>query len=291
MYRTTNALLLAALLSSACQSQTNPGTNPNDDGGGGGGKDLASAPSTLGELKVTTIRDLNSDKFPTATHVQVTGVVQSPVAAAYAVQFDQGCLYELFVVQADPAPTMKDGIAVRLVERSVVSGDMMLRSADCQQRAASLEIGKASRGTQVEIQGTLIVQNGIHSIELGSLGRVVNMGRAQTQPQPVPVTAAMLASGGVNSSPPGAAFVAAYGALVSFQSVVTSEAHAATQTFRISAGAGDASKTRVSTTYLRILDSNYMTPPDGTTYKAVTGIVTTDQGGSVLPRGGDDLVQ
>ena len=30
-------LLLAALLSSACQNQPNPGTNVNDDGGGTGG--------------------------------------------------------------------------------------------------------------------------------------------------------------------------------------------------------------------------------------------------------------
>ena len=291
MYRTTNALLLAALLSSACQSQTNPGTNPNDDGGGGGGgKDQGSAPTMLGELQVTTIRDLNSDRFPTQTHVQVTGVVQSPGAAAYAVQFDQGCLYELFVVQADPSPSLKDGIAVRYLQRNVATGDMMIRSADCQQLAAGLEIGKSPRGTQVEIQGILTVQNGIHSIDLGSLGRVKNQGRAQTQPQPVPVTAAMLPSGGVNSAPPGAAFVGAYGALVSFQNVITSDSHAVTQTFRVSAAAGDTNKTRVSTTYLRILDSNYAPPADGTTYKSVTGIVTIDSGGSILPRGGDDLV-
>jgi hypothetical protein len=63
MYRTTNALLLAALLSSACQNQPNPGMNVNDDGGGGtgGGNDFAGAP-VLGPLQVTTIRDLNSDK-------------------------------------------------------------------------------------------------------------------------------------------------------------------------------------------------------------------------------------
>lgn len=291
MSRTTNALLLAALLSSACQNQTNPGNNVNDDGGGGGGgKDLASTPVTLGPLTMTTIRDLNSDKYPTGTHVQVSGVVQSPVAAGYAVLFNQGCLYELIVVQADPAPTLKDGIAVRFIQRDVATGDMMIRSSDCQQLAAGLEIGKAARGYQVEIQGTLVVQNGIHSIDLGSLGRVVNMGRAQTQPQPVPITPAQLPSGGVNTSPPPAAFIGAYGALVSLQGVVTSDSHAVTRTFRVSPSATDANKTRLGTTYLRILDSNYTPPADGTRYSSVTGVVSIDQGGTVVPRGGDDLV-
>ena len=82
MYRTTNALLLAALLSSACQNQPNPGTNVNDDGGGtGGGNDFAGAP-VLGPLQVTTIRDLNSDKYPTGTLVQVTGATAAEVARA-----------------------------------------------------------------------------------------------------------------------------------------------------------------------------------------------------------------
>lgn len=290
MYRTTNALLLAALLSSACQNQPNPGTNVNDDGGGtGGGNDFAGAP-VLGPLQVTTIRDLNSDKYPTGTLVQVTGVVQSPVAAAYAVIFDQACLYELSVVQADPSPTLKDGIAVRYIQRAVASGDMMIRSADCQQLAAGLEIGKAPRGYTVEIQGTLVVQNGIHSIDLGSLGRVINQGKAQTLPQPVVVTPAMLPSGALSSTPPGPAFVGAYGALVTLQNVVTSESHALTRTFRISTAPADVSKTRISTTYLRILDSNYTPPADGTSYRSVTGVVSTDQGGTVLPRGGDDLI-
>ncbi len=289
MYRTTNSLLLAALLSSACQNQPSPGMNINDDGGGtGGGNDLA-AP-VLGPLQVTTIRDLNSDKYPTGTLVQVTGVVQSPAAAAYAVVFDQACLYELAVVQADPSPTLKDGIAVRYLQRGVASGDMMIRSADCQQLAAGMEIGKAPRGYTVEIRGTLVVQNGIHSIDLGSLGRVINQGKAQTLPQPVVVTPAMLASGPLSTTPPLPAFVGAYGALVTLQTVVTSEAHALTRTFRISTAPADASKTRISTTYLRILDSNYTPPADGTTYRSVTGVVSTDQGGTVLPRGGDDLI-
>ena len=291
MYRTTNALLLAALLSSACQNQPNPGTNVNDDGGGGtgGGNDFAGAP-VLGPLQVTTIRDLNSDKYPTGTLVQVTGVVQSPAAAAYAVVFDQACLYELAVVQADPSPTLKDGIAVRYIQRGVASGDMMIRSADCQQLAAGIEIGKAPRGYTVEIKGTLVVQNGIHSIDLGSLGRVTNQGKAQTLPQPVVVTPAMLASGSLSTTPPLPAFVGAYGALVTLQTVVTSEAHSLTRTFRISTAPADVSKTRISTTYLRILDSNYPVPADGTTYRSVTGVVSTDQGGTVLPRGGDDLI-
>ena len=291
MYRTTHALLLAALLSSACQNQPNPGNNVNDDGGsGGGGKDLSSNPVTLGPLTMTTIRDLNSDKYPTGTHVQVTGVVQSPVAAGYAVLFNQGCLYELIVVQADPAPTLKDGIAVRLIQRDVATGDMMIRSADCQQLAAGMEIGKAPRGYTVQIQGTLVVQNGIHSIDLGSLGRVINQGKAQTLPQPVVVTPAMLPSGALSSTPPGPAFVGAYGALVTLQNVVTSESHALTRTFRISTAPADVTKTRISTTYLRILDSNYTLPGDGASYRSVTGVVSTDQGGTVLPRGGDDLV-
>lgn len=289
MYRTTNALLLAALLSSSCQNQPNPGTNVNDDGGGTGGNDFAVKPQVLGPLQVTTIRELNSDKFPTGTPVQVTGVVQSPVAAAYAVLYDQGCLYELSIVQADPSPTLKDGIAVRYIQRNVASGDMMIRSADCQQLAAGMEIGKAPRGYTVEIQGTLVVQNGIHSIDLGSLGRVINQGKAQTLPQPVVVTPAMLASGPLSTTPPLPAFVGAYGALVTLQTVVTSESHAPTLTFRVSTAPADANKTRIGTTYLRILDSNYTPPPDGTTYRSVTGVVSTDQGGTVLPRGGDDL--
>ena len=134
MYRTTNALLLAALLSSACSSPSNPGMNVTDDGGTTNpNRDLTSTPTMLGQVQMTTIRELNSDKFPTGTHVHIVGVMESPVTAAYAVEQDQSCLFESFVVQADPTPTLKDGIAVRVIKHNVATGgDMMVRAADCQ---------------------------------------------------------------------------------------------------------------------------------------------------------------
>jgi hypothetical protein len=287
MGRASNLLCALLWLGAACQGQTSSGTGLGDGGTSAGSRDLATP--ALPPATMTTIRQLNQNQLPAGTRVHVEGVVQSPVAAGYAVDFDQSCLYELMVVQADPSPTLQDGIAVRMIQRGVVSGDMMLRDPDCQQLVAQTSLGKVKRGDAATIEGTLIIANGLHSIDLGTIGQVIGQGKAQTQPQPVVVTAAQLPSAPFDTTPPVPPFVSAYGALVQLQGVVTSELHAATRTFKVSAAATDASKTRISTAYLQILDPNYQPPADGTPYHAVTGVVSTDLGGTLLLRGSDDL--
>ncbi len=283
MYRTTNALLLAALLSSACEQQQNPGMNVEDGGVITPGQDLVGTTPVLGQVEVTTIRDLNSDKFPAGTHVQVGGVMQSPVTAAYAVEFNKSCLYEMVVVQADPSPTLKDGMVVRYIKRNV-SPSGMITSALCQQMVT----GKIALNDNVTVKGTLVVNSGIHSIDLGALGSVASSGPAQTVPQPVVISSSQLASAPFNS-PLVAAFAGASGALVSLQNVVTTESHAATVTFKVSATPTDASRTRISTEYLRIANPSYVPAGDGTTYAKVTGVVSIDLGGTVLLRTAADL--
>ena len=139
------------------------------------------------------------------------------------------------------------------------------------------------------IEGTLVVSNGIHSIDLGTLGSIISSGPAQTQPQPVVFTAAQLPSTAFGS-PLVPQFAAAYGALVTIQGTVSSEMHTATLSFKVSPTAVDASKTRVGTEYLQILNAPYTPPTDGTKYTSVTGLVSTDLGGTILPRATTDLV-
>lgn len=285
MYRTTNALLLAALLSSACSQPSYTGNPVTDDGGIiTSGNDLSGSP-VLGQVEMTTIRDLNADKFPTGTHVQVVGVMQSPVTAGYAVEFNKSCMYELVVVQADPTPTLKDGIVVRYINHNVATtADLGTTAANCQAMGTT----HIALGDTVTIKGTLVVTNGIHSIDLGTLGSVVSSGPAQTKPTPVLITADQLPSAPFNS-PLVPQFASAYGALVSLQNVVVSESHAFTLTYLVGTAMVNP-RTRVSTEYLRLLDSTYMPLGNYTVYKSVTGVVSTDLGGTILPRGTTDLV-
>jgi hypothetical protein len=115
------------------------------------------------------------------------------------------------------------------------------------------------------------------------------MGRAQTQPQPVVINTTQLPSAPFGS-PTVPQFAGAYGALVSLQNVVVSESHAATATFKVSTAVGDATKTRVSTNYLQLLNAAYKPPMDADKFSLVTGVVSIDLGGTILPRGTDDLV-
>jgi hypothetical protein len=243
---------------------------------------------------MTTIRTLNGGTIPSGTRVQVQGVVESPGAIGYAVDYDQSCLYELDVVMADPNPTLQDGIAVRTIVRGVASADMMVKDSDCQALGAQQMIGKAPRDSAVTIEGTLLIENGIHSIDVTpAFSQVTSMGKSTTLPTPVTVTASQLPSLPLGSTPPAMQFVGAYSAYVSIQNggqfEVVSENHAPTLTFKVSPTAADVNKTRIATDWIRLGNSAYTPPPDATQYHSVNGIVSTDLGGIVRPRDASDI--
>jgi hypothetical protein len=239
---------------------------------------LGSSPD-FGPSVMTTIRGLNQGQQPSGTRVQFVGVVQSPVAYAYAVQQNEYCMYELVVVQASSSPTLQDGMVLRTSQRAVAPG-MMITQAQCQQRAMTLPIGGVPRGHTAAVVGVLNVENTGQRVVYVTTGSVQDQGVAALQPTPVVVTAAL----GVAPM----SFQQSSGALVRMDTVTTTDRNVLQQTFKVVAGGPDT--TRVAPSYLRVANSAYMSPVDGSKLKSLIGLVSVDLGGTIWPRATDDLI-
>lgn len=281
--------LLGLLLSgTACeQGQYLPGLT--DQGTGvdqtAGSSDMLGPSPDFGPSVMTTIRDLNQGQQPSGTRVQFVGVVQSPVAYAYAVQQNEYCMYELVVVQASSSPTLQDGMVLRTSQRAVAPG-MMITQAQCQQRAMTLPIGGVPRGHTAAVVGVLNVENTGQRVVYVTTGSVLDQGVAALQPTPVVVTPSQLVSAALGVAP--MSFQQSSGALVRMDTVTTTDRNVLQQTFKVVAGGPDT--TRVAPSYLRVANSAYMSPVDGTKLKSLIGLVSVDLGGTIWPRATDDLI-
>jgi hypothetical protein len=231
-----------------------------------------------------TIRDINDGKVSAGTWVVVEGVVTAPSVLGSAIMLNQQCLYELVIGQPAAAPTLHDGIALRLSE-VVATGDMMVTPADCQSRAAGSILGKVSRGDAVTVTAQFVVFGSLRYLNLAG-GQLTSQGPAATKPQPVLVTTSQLVSATLGGVTP-AAFFDANGALVRFASVTTTQRNNLNQSWKIAAS---GSETRLGPAYLRVANAAFAPPADGTVYSSVTGIVAIDLAGTVTPRDASDLV-
>ncbi len=234
-----------------------------------------------------TIRDLNNYKVPDGAIIKFDGVVIGPYPY---IELDTGtstCNYNLFIVQADGAPTLQDGVEVVYSRKLSLTGDMALSVVLCQDEAKDEAFTKIPTGNAVKITGRLsALPTGAREVDLLLATDIVDQGKAQMQPVPVmqdPKSLRNVSNGGHASN-----FFAAQGALVQFQNVTVTKINAMYQDFDVSADGKNAAT--LAGNFLRVKDPAYTAPAVGTKLKSVTGIVLPDFGGAVWPRSVDDVL-
>jgi hypothetical protein len=250
-------------------------------------EDMAVAPPDLAMRQVAKqvdIRDLNTGKVPSGTLVKFSSVFIGPLAYYEVADDKMGCNLNLSVAQADPTPTLHDGIEVVYEKVITDRGDMGLTSGRCKTLTAGEPFTKLVTGHALSIIGIFKVdQGGEREVLVSKESDVVDQGDAPVKPMPVIVDPKALVNGGDAS-----VFQDASGALVQFQNVVVSDINSY-QDFDVSTD-GMTNKATIASSFLSRVMQGYKAPAAGTKLKSVTGIVFTDYKGSVWARTPADVV-
>ena len=201
------------------------------------------------------------------------------------------CYYRIVVMQADGSPsTLRDGMVVSIGLKTTFGGDMSTFS-QCKARAATFQNVQAmdavKSGNAVEIDAVLDTRgkSGPREIDL-YFGSITDKGVAPMMP--VPVTAdpndfVPAASG----QPLPQKFFDSNGVLVKFDNVKVNSRDTTYQDFK--ASTVDTGGAFIATNYLRVIDRNYMSPPDKTALMYVIGIVLPDFSGRIWARTTADI--
>lgn len=281
------ALVAAATLTAGCREDGPPASTTT--------MDLA-MPDDLAKPMVrdVTIRDLNSPtgNLKVGDRVHFTGVVVTPQTWITSDDKAGFCYYRVFVMQADGSPTtIRDGMAITLGLKATF-GDMS-RITECSRLAKMDAIGTTilavKPGDELEIEGKFSTRGSgttaTRQIDVYK-GTLNDKGAAAMMPMPLeadPMTY-QPAQMGVPQ-----AFADAQGVLVTFKNVKVNTRDMMYQDFN--ASTTDMGGARIATNFLRVTNSAYMSPANGTMLKSVTGIVTGDFKGTIWPRTEADITQ